>query len=201
MGNSMNTEKISFIRAYGSTKASIACKDLKETRIETFHLKSTKEVLLTALGICSALQAAVNVVLTISESKSGKELLSQKVNLIMGNDDHITSYYPLDKKVTLEKGVFYKFSLEITGGVTYSYEQIHDYVPNQEVIFQISKELPTSSDLPGSSKSSDKDHQPSPYMGRGHHTMKKIQLNSFNIVTGMQYESVITFREMCWSWD
>mgnify|MGYP000861729465 FL=1 len=142
MGNSEGT--INLIKVNGYTRE---WEDLNDMRIDVVLIKPTKTVYLTALGICSAIKKSAEVFLHISKTSTGKEVFAQKIELNV-SAERTSSFYQLETKVKLSGDVSYTFRLEVKGGATYSYEEMTDYVPDRDLIFQISRVLPTACGSP-----------------------------------------------------
>lgn len=136
MGNVNETALL--IKEKGNTQAN---HEVLGKRIDSIYIRTPQNIDVLSIGLCSGISSGARAFLHIAEMNRTKDLLTQSIDLIYGHDRQI-SYYELSKPVTLKKGQHYCISVEVYGGATFTYSEMHPFSTHRDLIIEISREPP-----------------------------------------------------------
>lgn len=142
MGNIQ--ESANFIRDHGDSSA---MSHVNRKRSDKMYFKSTQNIKLLAVGLCSSISEKAIANLTISETFSGNVLISQNIELAQ-NKSSQNKYYDLKSPVELLKEKYYTVEVEVNGGATYTYLDSRDSSTHNYCVIELTREVP-SKPLPG----------------------------------------------------
>ena len=139
MGNMQ--ESANFVREIGDTTAmqNTQCK-----RLDTLYFKSTQTLTITAIGLCSPISEKAVAEISIYETQTEKELLSQTIHLDP-NRLVLSQKYDLKSPVEIVKNKFYTISIEVYGGAIQTYLEARETTTHGFSVIEVTRDDPQQS--------------------------------------------------------